>query len=161
MVIWMLPSRSDGCLRSSGPPPPAARLKAGSTGRLKGTDYRIQSHALVEVALQGRQFQRQEYGLASDYGDKALLVCGPGPGASDWMLYTPLHPAEPLTPQQAGAIRLGQTINVDGVGVRVSELFQSTTRLVEAAEADRAEQRRRDVLFCRQRRLPPASRPLE
>jgi hypothetical protein len=136
-------SRPPAVIRTSAPP---AIVKVGSAGRLKGTDYRVQSHALVEVALQGRAFRRHEYGLATGFGDKALLVCGSKPGVSDWVLYTPFHPAEPLTPHQAGAIRLGQTVNVDGVVAKVSELCQSTTRLVEAAEADAPSNG--DVMYC-------------
>jgi len=45
-----------------------------------------------------------------------------------------------------GAIRLGQRLNVDGVVAKVSELFQSTTLLVEAAEADASN--KGDVMYC-------------
>ena len=142
--IYFIPNhRPPAVIKTSAPP---ALLHAGATGKLSGTDYRIQSHALVEVALQGRRFQRHEYGLATDAGDKALLVCGSKPGAKDWMLYTPLHPDEPLTPKQAGAVRLGQTFTVDGVVAKVSDLFQSTALLVEAAEADAPN--KGDVMYC-------------
>jgi hypothetical protein len=143
-LIFFIPNhRPPAVIKTSAPP---ALLQVGSTGKLSGADYRIQSRALVQVALQGRQFQRQEYGLATDAGDKALLVCGSKPGAEDWMLYTPLQPAEPLTPKQAGAVRLGQTLNVDGVVAKVSELFRSTALLVEAAEADAPN--KGDVMYC-------------
>jgi hypothetical protein len=142
--IFFIPSRRPPAVIKTAAPP--ALFKAGITAKLNGTDYRIQCRALVEVALQGRQFQRQEYGLATDADDKALLVCGSTPGAKDWMLFTLLRPAQPLTPKQAGAVRLGQTLNVDGVVARVSELFQSTTLLVEAAEADAPN--KGDVMYC-------------
>jgi hypothetical protein len=47
----------------------------------------------------------------------------------------PLQPAAPLSPQQAAAVRWGQTLNVDGTATKVSELFQSTIRQVESPEA--------------------------
>jgi len=143
-ILYFFPSRRPPAVIKASAPP--SHLKTGSAGRLKGTDFRIQSHALVEVALVGRQFERHEYNLTSDDGGKALLVCGSKPGAKDWVLFTPLHPAEPLTPRQAGAIRLGQTVNVDGVVAKVGELFQSTVHLVEAAEADAPN--KGDVLYC-------------
>jgi hypothetical protein len=115
---------------------PPSRLQVGSAGRLKDVEFRIESHALVEVAQAGRRFEHHEYSLANSGGEKALLVCGSRPGAKDWLLFTPLHPAEPLTPQQAGAVRWGQTLNVDGVVAKVSSLFQSTLRLVEGPEAN-------------------------
>ena len=125
---------------------PASSLTIGSSGILKEKEFRVQNHMLVEIALVGRKFERHEYCLANDAGDKALLVCGSTSGAKDWILFTPLHPAEPLTPQQAGAVRLGQTVNVDGIVARVSGLFQSTIRLVEGPEADKL--KNGDVLFC-------------
>ena len=44
-------------------------------------------------------------------------------------------PLTPLSPQQAAAVRWGQTVNVDGLVAKVSELFQSTIRQVESPEA--------------------------
>jgi len=143
-LVYFIPSRRPPAVIKASAPP--SRLKTGSVGRLRGTDFRIQSHALVEVALVGRQFQRHEYSLVSDNGDKALLVCGSKPGAKDWILFIPLQPADPLTPRQAGAIRLGQTVTVDDVVAKVSELFQSTVHLAEAAEADAPN--KGDVLYC-------------
>src|SRR6202040_3246254 len=49
----------------------------------------------------------------------------------DWLLLTPLRPSVALTPQQAGNIRAGQTVNVDGTAVQVRELFRSTVVLSE------------------------------
>ena len=135
--------RPPAVIRTPAPPSP---LKAGTTGKLKGADFRIQSHAVVEVALVGHKFQRHEYSLASDNGDQALLIYGSTPGAKDWILFTPLHPADPLTPQQAGAVRLGQTVNVDGFVAQVTDLFQSTIRLVENPAPDSPAVG--EVLYC-------------
>ncbi len=121
-------------------------LTVGSVGTLKGTSFAIQGHVLVEVALVGRKFERHEYFLANDTGDKALLICGSKAGAQDWTLFTPLHPAEPLTPQQAAAVRWGQTVNVDGVVAKVTDLFLSTIRLVQGPEPDALNPG--DVLYC-------------
>ena len=68
-------------------------------------------------------------------GAKALLVRGSKPGAGDWWLFQPLQPATPLSPPQAAAVRWGQTVNLDGLAAKVSELFQSTIRQVESPEA--------------------------
>jgi hypothetical protein len=142
--LWFFSGRRPPpVIKTSAPP---SRLTPGSTGALKGVEFRIQSHALVEIALVGRKFERHEYYLSNDDGDKALLVCGSRPGAKDWILYTPIHPASPMTPQQAGAVRLGQTVNVEGAVAQVTDLFQSTIRLVESPEADAP--RNGDVLFC-------------
>jgi hypothetical protein len=98
------------------------------------------------AALVGRKFDRHEYNLTSDNGDTALLIRGSAPGAKDCVLYTPLLPAEPLTPQQAGAVRFGQQVSVDGGVAKVSAPFQSTTRQVDAPESDAPNNG--NVLYC-------------
>ena len=125
---------------------PSAPLQVGSAGRLKGVQFRIESHAVVEVAQVGRRFERHEYSLAGGDGEKALLVCGSSPGAKDWVLFNPLQPANPLTPRQAGGVRWGQTLNVDDLATKVGSLFQSTPRLVEGVETESVP--RGSVLYC-------------
>ena len=83
----------------------------------------------------GRKFDRHEYLLSDDDGTKALLVRGSKPGAGDWWLFSRSSPLTPLSPQQAAAVRWGQTVNIDGLAAKVSELFQSTIRQVESPEA--------------------------
>ena len=109
-------------------------LAVGSAGSLNGTHYQIVGRAQVEIAENGNFVDRQEYYLRDDETNDALLVYGENPYAKDWMLFTPLHPAVPLTPQQAGNVRLGQTVNVDGVIAPVSEMFRSTLQQVEDPE---------------------------
>jgi hypothetical protein len=136
--LCLLPhGRRPAIVRTSAPAPP---LRVGNAGKLKGTQFRIQSHAVAEVALVGQKFERHEYTLADENGDPALLVCGLRPGGREWILYTPRHPAEPMTPQQAGAVRWGQTVTVDGLSAKVSDLFQTTLRRVEGPEADASRQ---------------------
>jgi hypothetical protein len=89
----------------------------------------------VEVAMVGRKFNRHEYLLSNDDGTKALLVRGSKSGTGDWWLFKPLQPLTPLTPQQAAAVRWGQTVNIDGLVAKVTELFQSTIRQVDSPEA--------------------------
>jgi hypothetical protein len=127
------PSRRAAAIVRTGAP--ASHLAVGKTGKLGGTQFQIQSHLLVEVAVVGRRFDRHEYLLSDDEGAKALLVRGSKPGAGDWWLFKPLQPLTPLTPQQAAAVRWGQSVNIDGLVAKVSELFQSTIRQVDSPEA--------------------------
>jgi hypothetical protein len=114
---------------------PASPLAVGTTGKLGGTRFQVQSHLLVEMAMVGRKFDRHEYILSDNEGTKALLVRGSKSGAGDWWLFQPLQPLTPLSPQQAAAVRWGQTVNLDGLAAKVSDLFQTTIRQVESPEA--------------------------
>src|ERR1017187_10557088 len=127
------PSRRPPAIVRTGAP--ASPLAIGKTGKLGGTRFQVQSHLLVEMAMVGRRFDRHEYVLSDDAGTKALLVRGSKPGAGDWWLFQPLQPLAPLSPQQAAAVRWGQTVDIDGVTAKVSELFQSTIHQVESPEA--------------------------
>ena len=110
---------------------PASPLSVGSAGTLDGKQFRVASHAVAEVAQAGQLFDRHEYYLTDETGQRALLIYGTKPGAKDWMLFTLLEPAEPLTPQQAAAVRFGQPVNIDGYIGPVSELFQTVIREAE------------------------------
>jgi hypothetical protein len=114
---------------------PASPLTVGRVCSLSGTHFQLQSHLLVEMALVGRKFERHEYLLSDDEGAKALLVRGSRAGAGDWWLFKPIQAETPLSPQQAAALLWGQTVNVDGLAAKVSELFQCTFRQVESPEA--------------------------
>jgi hypothetical protein len=124
---------------------PVSPLAVGKTGKLGGRRFQVQSHLLVEMAMVGRRFDRHEYLLSDDEGTRALLVRGSKPGAGDWWLFQPLVMTAkvselvpfltPLSPQEAAAVKWGQTVNVEGLVAKVSELFQCTIRQVESPEA--------------------------
>jgi len=113
---------------------PPAPLTLGSVGTLDGKTYRIQGHALVEIAQVGRRYDRHEYQLLDDEENRSLLIYGLKPGDKDWFLFTPLHPLEPLTPAQAAALRVGDLVSLDGYTTTVAELFQSELRQTEGAD---------------------------
>jgi len=114
-------------------PAPAAPLKLQAAGRLDGRDWRVQSHAVVEIAEVGRIFDRHEYELADAETNRALLVCGWQPGAKEWVLFTPWTPTMPSNAEQAAALRVGERVSVDGWSAIVTELFQSVASHSEGA----------------------------
>lgn len=107
-------------------PPP---LTLGSEGTLAGKRYKVTGYKNIEIAEVGLRFERHEYILRDDDGHQALLVCGDKPDSKEWNLYYPLEPGDPLTPQEAGGVKLGQAVNCDGFSVPVSDLFLSTERI--------------------------------
>ena len=127
-------------------PAPAAPLTIGSAGTLNGKNYRIQGHAVVEIAQVGLIYERHEYHLFDDEENRALLFYGLKPGDKDWFLFTPLTPLDPLTPARAAALRLGESVNVDGFVAPVAELFQSVVRQTEGA--DLPDLKAGTIFFC-------------
>lgn len=114
------------------PAPPAA-LTLDCTGTLAGKNYRLQGHALVEIAQVGRRYDRHEYQLLDDEENVSLLICGWKPGDKNWFLLNPLLPAAALTPARAAALRVGEIVKVDAYTAPVAELFQAVLRQTEGA----------------------------
>lgn len=114
-------------------PAPPAGLTLDCTGTLAGKNYRLQGHALVEIAQVGRRYDRHEYQLLDDAENLSLLICGWKPGDKNWFLFNPLQPATALTPTQAAARRVGEIVKVDTYTATVVELFQAELRRTEGA----------------------------
>jgi len=106
-------------------PAPRLKLPTGSTGKLDGKTYRIHAHTLMEIAAVGTRFDRHEYLLADDEENATLLIQGLTAGDKDFILFIPLEPVEPLTPERAATLSVGDIVNVDGVIAPVKEMFQS------------------------------------
>ena len=123
-------------------PPP---LPSDASGVLNGTNYRITGHTLMEIAQVDRRVQRHDYSLRDDDGNAALLARDATPDAKAWLLFTPMQPQTPLTPPQAGNICVGQTVWVDGIAARVTELFRCTVRQTD--NTDSLALRAGDVLY--------------
>lgn len=104
---------------------PALRLKTSDTGKFDGKSWHIQGHAVVEIARTGRLHERHEYSLADADGNLALLICGLEVNDKNWLLLSPVDPIIPPTPAQAAELRVGQTNNVDGLDMQITDVFQS------------------------------------
>ena len=129
----LLSNRPSGCRSSPATKPklPAAPLALGAQGRLRSATWHIRGHAVTEMAQVGQLYDRHEYSLVDDAGNKALLVFGAKPGAKDWILFTPFQPTAPLTPAQAGAKRVGDKFDLDGASATITELHLATLRQTE------------------------------
>lgn len=114
---------------------PPSPLSVGSTGQLNGASYRVQAHAVVEIAQVGRLQDRHEYHLLDSDGNRVLLVHGAKPGANDWILFIPFQPETSMTPEAAAARRAGDKVDFGGVLTPVTELFQSTIRQTEPRDS--------------------------
>ena len=111
--------------------PPSTVLATGDYVTLSGVKYQVSRHMLVEIAETGQKLQRHEFTLSGDDNKALLLVHGMQPGADDWVLFTPLSPIDPLTPQRAATVKTGLILNIDGVVASVTDLFRSKVLLDE------------------------------
>jgi len=116
------------------PKTPPAPLVVGSGGQLRGASYRIQSHAVVEIARVGSLHDRHEFHLADSEGGRALLICSVKSRGMDWALLKPCQPPAPMNPPQAAAQRVGDKVNLGGIPAPVTDLFLSTVRRMEGGE---------------------------
>jgi hypothetical protein len=105
----------------------APSLTLDSSGLVDGKSYRVTGRQVVEVAQVGRVHERDEYWLKGSDGNVARLLCGLSPNDADWRLFTPLSPSEPLTPQRAAQLQVGQKVNIDGYEAMLEEIFQTRT----------------------------------
>jgi hypothetical protein len=98
---------------------PRAKYAFGQSGNVDNVHYRISGQALVEVARVNRRDGGHEYTMSDDSENRAVLL----QSGKDWYWLKPFTPANPLHPKQAGARRLGDSVDIDGVTMRVTDLF--------------------------------------
>lgn len=127
-ILWRSPRTRSAVTKTSAP---ASPLTVGQTGTLDGKTQRVYNHSIVEVAEVGRIYDRHEYHLFDEEGNRSLLIYGLKPGEKDWYLFTLLQPLNPLSPEQAAALKVGQTVNVDGLVAPVRDLSQAVMRQTE------------------------------
>ena len=108
-------------------------LAVGASGSLAGRHFVIERHFLVDIAEVGRRYTRHEYVLFDDDGNHYGLISGPGPNAADWIFCMPTD--LPLTPEEAGALAAGQSVQVEQESARITNLFRATIRAAEGSSA--------------------------
>lgn len=80
----------------------------------------LTGHATVELMTVGAQYYWHEYRLDGD-----VLLVGGLTGGDEWHLLQTAPPNAPLTPREAAALRVGQSLVLDGQSLQVSGLFWS------------------------------------
>ncbi len=126
---------------------PSSGLKLNNTGKLAGANWHVRSHAVVQISEVGQIYERHEYNLVDDDGNQSLLVHGLSPGVDDWFHFNALTPLEPLQASQAATMRVGDTVNVDGVVVPIRHIYQAIIRQSEFTSDTRRTYTNGDVSF--------------
>jgi hypothetical protein len=104
---------------------PAGPLAPEAAAMLEGKRFRVTGHRIMEIAQVGRIHESHEYLLKDDDGTAARLICGWSATDPDWWLFTPLNPREPVTPQRAAQLQVGQKLSLDGYEATVRDIFQA------------------------------------
>ncbi len=110
---------------------PRAKFQISQSADVSKARYRVSGRALVEIGRVGRQEGRREYSMTEDGGAQAILL----QTAGDWYWMKPFSPARPLTPREAGARRLGDSVDFDGTTMRVTDLFLTRAETAEGSTA--------------------------
>lgn len=100
-------------------------LTTGASGTLATKHTTIAEHAIVEIAKAGALYDWHEYRLRDDAGESALLICGLTGDAAQWHLFRSARPFTSLTPPQAAALRVRETLMIGERTLRIETLFQA------------------------------------
>jgi hypothetical protein len=117
--------------RATAPNMPRAKLAVGVDGVVDGSRLRITGRSAVEIRRVGQRHARQEYWLADETGAELTLVQGSTRSDDDWFWLRPVKADPSLTPRQAGAKKLGATLQIDNATLQVTDLFLTQIREVE------------------------------
>ncbi len=120
---WRSPRLTGGA-----PKKPSTRtspLPTGASGTLATKHTTIAEHVVVEIAKVGALYDWHEYRLRDDTGESALLICGLTGDAAQWHLFRSAQPFTSLTPPQAAALRVRETLIIGERTLRIETLFQA------------------------------------
>lgn len=107
--------------------------KLGDTIKISGANWLVKAKSLVRISEVGQNYERYEFNLTNESGEQSVLIHGMNPGTDDWFHFTLLSPLDPMTPTKAAELHIGETINVDGVIVAISHIFQAFFTKTESA----------------------------
>lgn len=102
-------------------------LSLGQTGRLNGRDYRVVGRSVLGESEGSGTYYWNEFNLEAGAGESAILVYDETEPVSQWRLFRPFEPENPLTAAAAATLGVGDRVNLTGHEVRVT--FRGTSRV--------------------------------
>jgi hypothetical protein len=106
-------------------------LRLGMTGSFVGRRYRVDGRIVLSMDLAGETWFWNEFALVATDGETATLVHEEGEEGPEWRLFRLIEPATPITAAEAARVRVGDTVDLTGVPVRVSLVDESRVEFIE------------------------------
>lgn len=106
-------------------------LQIGHEGVLSRRRYRVVGRVVLGMEYEGTTYYWNEYHLKDEGGRSATLVYEETEEGSVWRLFTLFEPAQPISVRVASSISAGQTVQLDGVSLKVDLVDESRVYHIE------------------------------
>jgi hypothetical protein len=114
-------------------------LRIGQAGTLEGRRYTVAGRIVLGMEEGGETYYWNEFNLVDASGRGATLVFEETEDGPEWKLFTLFEPFRPLTPSEAAAKRVGDTVNLDGTPTPVTLVDQSRVCHIEGTPPEGVE----------------------
>jgi hypothetical protein len=95
-------------------------LRIGASGTLNGWRVTVAGRVVLGVRDGGETYYWNEFNLVDDTGNAATLVFEETEHGPEWKLFRPFTPVRPMDARAAAAIKVGDTVHLDGNPVQVT-----------------------------------------
>lgn len=106
-------------------------LQIGHEGVLAQRRYSVVGRVVLGMEENGETYYWNEYHLRDATGRSATLVHEETEDGIAWRLFTLFEPANPLSAADADQVRVGQTLQLDGVELRIELVDESRVYHIE------------------------------
>lgn len=106
-------------------------LSIGMTGTLEGRRYTIRGRMVLSMEIEGETWKWNEFYLVADDKSEATLVFEVLEEGVAWRFFEYFQPSAPFTLEQAARVRLGQSIQLDGMSGKVDLVDQSRVEHID------------------------------
>lgn len=102
-------------------------VQIGMKAVFDGQEYLVQGYLVFSMQEEGETYYWHEFVLYGPGGSMRFLEYENDDGADLWQLVAPFNPPVPLTPSEASALSVGDTVQLDRPGIEVTEATEGRT----------------------------------
>lgn len=106
-------------------------IQIGTWGTFNGGRYRVAGRVVLGCDVDGQRYYWNEFHLVGETGDEATLVHEEGEHGIEWRMFVLFEPEFPLTAADAATKRVGDYLNLEGTGVRITLVDESRVYHIE------------------------------